>query len=85
MNITFNSRESVLQVNVRERIEQGRLPGERPRQITAGYGSGHFCVVCDQPISSRQVEYEVEDSQTGRKLHFHSQCHSLWQCEWAGQ
>jgi len=81
MSTESQSFETALRVNVRRRIEHGRLPGVRPRQIAAGYGSGHCCVVCDQLISDRQVEYEVEDSQTGRRLRFHSECHSLWQTE----
>jgi len=81
MSPDYQSPDTALRVNVRQRIEYGRLPGVRPRQIAAAYGSGHICVVCDQPISNSQVEYRVEDSQTGRRLPFHSECHSVWQTE----
>jgi hypothetical protein len=81
MSTEPQSHETTLRVNVRQRIEHGRLPGVRPREIAAGYGSGHICVVCDKPVSSKQVEYEVEDAGTGKRLHFHSECHSLWQSE----
>ena len=83
MSTESQSPETALRMSVRQRIEHGLLPSVRPRQIAAGYGSGHFCVVCDDPISNQQVEYEVEDTGTGRRLLFHSDCHALWQSECA--
>lgn len=81
--MAFQSRDTALRLSVRERIERGRLPGVRPTQIAAGYGSGHSCAACDQPITNRQAEYEVEDSLTGWRLRFHLECHALWQSECA--
>ncbi len=75
--------EAALRVSVRERIQHGRLPVARDRQVAAGYGCGQICAVCDRPITQRQAEYEVEDSESGRKLRFHSECHAVWQLECA--
>jgi hypothetical protein len=75
---------SALRVSVRQRIEHGRLPFVRSRQIVAGYGSGRLCAACDEPITHTQAEYEVEDSRNGRRLRFHASCHALWQSECAG-
>ena len=83
MGTELQSRNAALRVSVRQRIERGRLPVVRPAQIAAGYGTGLLCEVCDHPITARQAEYEVEDSQTGRKLRFHSDCHAAWQFECA--
>ncbi len=74
-----------LRRRVRERIEFGQLPVMMAKQVAAGYGSGRVCAACDEPITSTQVEYEVDDCRDGyRLLRFHPGCHSLWQLECAG-
>ncbi len=75
--------DAALRVSVRQRMAHGRLPVVAPGQVAAGYGSGQLCAVCDRPITSRQAEYEVEDSQTGGRLRFHAECHGVWQFECA--
>ena len=76
-------RDTALRLRVRERIADGRLPVMVPTRIDAGYGSGHLCVACDQPITSTQVEYELADCRDGRPLRFHLGCHVVWQIECA--
>ncbi len=72
-----------LRRRVRQYVEGGRLPMTVPRQVAAGYGSGHMCAACDEPITSIQVEYEVDDCPGGVRLRFHPHCHSVWQLECA--
>ncbi len=74
-------RDSALRLLVRERIADGRLPVMVPRHIAGGYGSGRTCVACDQPITSTQIEYEVDDYRDGKRLDFHLGCHVVWQLE----
>lgn len=74
-------RDTALRLRIRERIENGQLPVMVPKQIQGGYGSGNPCVACDQPITSSQIEYDVKDEQTGRRLSFHFGCHVVWQLE----
>jgi hypothetical protein len=76
-------RDAELRLRVRERIANGRLPVRVPDHILGGYGSGHTCVACDQPITSAQVEYEVADCRNDAKLCFHLGCHVVWQLECA--
>jgi hypothetical protein len=76
-------RDTTLRVRVRELIADGRLPVMVPTRIDAGYGSGHVCVACAQPITSAQVEYELADYRDGRPLCFHLGCHVVWQIECA--
>ena len=76
-------RDTALRLRVRERNEDGRLPVMVPESIFAGYGSGHVCVACDQPITSTQVEYELDDYRDGARLSFHVGCHAVWQIECA--
>ena len=83
MSAETESPGSALRISVRHRIQHGRLPLVRSRDIVAGYGSGRLCAACDQPIVPAQAEYEVEDPGSGRRLRFHTACHALWQSECA--
>ena len=76
-------RDAALRQRVHQLIDDGRLPVMRSAQINAGYGSGCLCAACDQQITSIQVEYEVEDESTDRRLRFHMNCHVVWQLECA--
>jgi hypothetical protein len=72
--------EKTLRRRVRQRIDDGLLPGREPESLDAGYGTGSLCAACDQPITSDQVEYEVRGGEGGR-LRFHLGCHSVWTSE----
>jgi hypothetical protein len=76
-------RNGALRLLVRQLLENGRLPVILPKQIAAGYGSGRVCAACDEPITSTQVEYEVDDCPNGGRLRFHMGCHVVWQLECA--
>lgn len=76
-------KDTALRMRVRQLIDQGRLPLMIAQRIGAGYGSGCLCAACEQPITSTQVEYEVEDESTDRRLRFHMGCHVVWQLECA--
>ncbi len=74
-------RAGALSLRVRQQLNNGQLPVMLPEQIAAGYGSGRACDVCDQPITSTQIECEVDDARDGRRLRFHVGCHLIWQLE----
>jgi hypothetical protein len=75
-------RDFTLHVHIRRLIDEGRLPLLLPDKISAGYGSGSICDGCDQPVSSAQIEYDVEDSgDSGAHLNLHMECYVLWQSE----
>jgi len=76
-------RDAALRLRVRERIEDGRLPVMAPRRINGSHGSGHICAVCDQPITSDQVDYELADYRDGKRLCFHQDCCMVWEIECA--
>ena len=71
-------RDAELRSRVRERVKNGRLPLMVPESILGGYGTGHVCVACDQPITSAQVEYELADCRDGARLCFHLGCPLEW-------
>jgi hypothetical protein len=68
----------------RERIEQARLPKNKPSRMWGGRGSGQACSLCDRPIldtePEMELEYESAASQAGEAtvVRFHLQCHSVW-------
>ena len=74
--------DAKLQEHIAQRISEGRLPVTLPEHSeVAGHGSGSKCDACDQPITSHQVEYDVEDPEHGTRLMLHFGCHLLWQIE----
>ena len=83
MPIESQLRNGALRLLVRQLLENGRLPVILPKQIAAGYGSGRVCAACDEPITSTQVEYEVDECLNGGRLRFHMGCHVVWQLECA--
>ena len=71
------SSEKDVRGTVRERLASGDL-FPVPREVWAGHGSGHVCVVCGKPISSAEVENEIVGPTTVRA---HVACYSIWQQE----
>ena len=59
-------KDAALRLRVCRLIENGLLPAMVPKRITPRYGSGRVCAACNQPITSRQTEYEVEGYSHGR-------------------
>jgi ferredoxin len=76
-------KDAALRLRVCRLIENGLLPALVPGRVTAKCGSGRACAACDQPITSSQTEYEVEDDSHGRRLRFHMGCHVVWKMECA--
>jgi hypothetical protein len=72
-----------LRLRVRQHLANGRLPVMQPGEIAAGYGSGRLCAACDDPITTTQVEYEVDHRPGGSRLRFHIGCHVVWRLECA--
>jgi hypothetical protein len=74
--------DAKLRERICKRIAEGRLPVTLPERIeAAARGSGNECHGCGQPITSRQVECDVEDPSHGTRLMLHLGCHVLWQIE----
>lgn len=75
--------ENALREVVRRRVAQGRLPCKRQDHTWAGRGTGLDCVVCDLPITSLQVEYELQfGAETASVVvRMHRPCLSAWELE----
>ena len=75
-------RDAELRDRIRRWIDEGRLPVLLPGRICAGYGSGSKCPACEQPITSNQIEYDVDYPSNGTpSLSLHLGCYVLWQIE----
>jgi hypothetical protein len=61
--------------HVRQRIDAGELPLERPK-ISSGFGNGEVCCACDQKIDRAQFMYEVRNTETTYRLHVG--CYGVW-------
>ena len=76
--------EQELRPVARERIAKGQLPRHAPSKIWGGYGAGELCSLCDQPIGSDEIVFEVEYAEgAATTLRFHRICESIWQAECA--
>jgi len=64
----------------RERIEQARLPKNKPSRMWGGRGSGKTCSLCDKPIldSEPEMELEYEGDRSQTVVRFHLQCQAVW-------
>jgi hypothetical protein len=72
-----------LRHSARVRIEQGRLPRVLALHLWGAHGTGSLCALCDQPIGSDQIEYEIQCPVDGdmRTFRFHIDCASAWELE----
>lgn len=71
------STDGTLRRQVRQRMEEGRLSPEAPRETLAGPGSNRACAVCDQVIGPEELEYETEIGPANVQ-HFHFDCYVAW-------
>jgi hypothetical protein len=64
----------------RERIEQARLPKNKPSRMWGGRGSGKTCSLCDKPIldTEHEMELEYERDPSQPVVRFHLQCQAVW-------
>jgi hypothetical protein len=55
------------------------IPTEPPGKVWVGHGDGRACDVCDEPITTTDLEYEIDLAD--RTLRFHSKCLTAWHQE----
>jgi hypothetical protein len=63
---------------VAEKLRSGALPlpPEPPEKYFAGKGAGQPCDLCEQAITTEELEYELDLG--GRTLRFHEKCLDMW-------
>src|SRR5688572_15833420 len=77
------AQEDVLQARVRQLLAEGELPREPANQIIAGFGDGAVCRLCERPVSTADVAYELTfgTDAAARKVIMHYGCFILWDTE----
>ena len=77
--------ENALREVVQRRVSEGRLPCRRQDHTWAGKGTGLDCVVCELPITSQQVEYELQFDGAAPLVvvRLHRICFAAWERECA--
>jgi hypothetical protein len=73
----------LLLYKARKKLQSGALPDEPELRLTVFPGFDEPCALCDLPISSSDLEYDVEVQQkTGhRTFRFHVLCRAAWRVE----
>ncbi len=77
------SQEEKLHARARQLLAQGELPREPANQIIAGFGDGAVCRLCERPVDTADVAYELTfgTDAAARKMVMHYGCFILWDSE----
>jgi hypothetical protein len=64
--------------SIRSKIATGLLPlpKDAPGKVWVGPGTGKVCDACDEPVTDKDREYEID--LPDRTLRFHSDCIAAW-------
>ncbi len=78
--------EAILRQQARTAIQSGKMPSQRPDRTWGGPGVGARCVICEQPVSRDELEFEVQFAHDGDnpgldKFHLHLRCFAAWEFE----
>ena len=65
---------------VRDKIADGRLPGDRTGSVSVTNGTDEICNVCSEPVSLDEVLYRLAHERSGRFV-FHITCFAVWRDE----
>lgn len=68
-----------LRETVRALLASGMLPPAGGR-VVAGHGTGRRCVICHEPVTREEVEYEL-DGTSHVTLVCHLRCFKVWRDE----
>ena len=78
--------EAVLAQKARDAICNGALPARTANRTFGGPGNGAICAVCGEPVTSNQMELEIEFNRHGAtpgldRYHLHTKCLAAWELE----
>ena len=65
---------------VRDKIADGRLPGDRTGSVSVTNGTDEICNVCSEPVSLEEVLYRLAHERSGRFV-LHTSCFAVWRDE----
>lgn len=73
----------MLHARLRHLLAEGELSREPANQIIAGFGDGAVCRLCERPVATADVAYELTfgTDSAARKIVMHYACFILWDTE----
>jgi hypothetical protein len=68
----------------RRKLRLDQLPRELPTRVWGGPGLGHQCTVCEQPVTSADVELELQFFENGHPytVRMHTRCFAATPLAW---
>jgi hypothetical protein len=79
--VTGGSDADGLRAMIRARLATGVLFPIHGTRAWASYGEDHPCIVCKEPITRAQVEYEVASASADLTVRAHLRCYMMWKDE----
>jgi hypothetical protein len=75
--------EEALRARAADKLRRGELPKSVETRVWAGPGLGMPCSLCENPILTDDVEYELQHTagEALRAYRYHRRCHAAWQLE----
>src|SRR5260370_1227627 len=80
--------EETLREKARPVIQNGKLPTRTPARARGGPGVGAPCAICELPVRSTEMEFEIQFAHDGGtaqagldKYHVHIRCFAAWEFE----
>lgn len=70
-----------LRALIRRRLATGALFAIQGTRAWASYGEDRPCIVCKEPITPAQVEYEVSSASADVTGRAHLRCYTVWREE----
>lgn len=72
-----NKTEAEIEQLILERLLSGSLPSGTGHKIFGGKGDGIRCACCDELVTARQIQYDVEPNDA-QSLAMHLNCYNAW-------
>jgi hypothetical protein len=73
--------EEALRILIRAKLQDGRLPRNRPPRVYGGPGDGEICDACGTVVLMAQMLIESPDLQDGTVTKLHASCFQIWDSE----
>src|SRR5262249_43961501 len=64
---------------IREKLWDGRLPGDRPAIVSGQPGCGERCAVCETVTSPSQLVMAIPIGDRGSVVYLHAECFQAWE------
>jgi hypothetical protein len=78
--------EALRREQARKALIDKKLPARAPDRTWGGHGVGALCVICGEPVTKDEIEYELQFVHDGAtpgldKYTLHMRCFAAWEFE----